>query len=140
MRGRDAPLDTDAPTPNASRNPMTYDAIPELSLATSDARRAIPMGSRVHCKKQATGRSLTQRVRTALKLGEALDDCLLQALDMAVANGDAEAAELIAAECMALVELRRGMLERNGSLAQACTTTRRQPSPGKERFNHEERQ
>lgn len=126
MRGYVVPPATDAPIPIASRNLMTYDAIPDLSLETSDDRHAISFGTRLH-RKRAMEQSLTQQVRRVLEIG-ALDDCLLQALDMAVANGDAKAAEIIAAECMALVELRRGLRE-SGCVVEPVRTARRHDRP-----------
>lgn len=38
--------------------------------------------------------------------GDKIDECLLEAMDLARANGDSRAAEAVAMECMALVELR----------------------------------
>ena len=35
-----------------------------------------------------------------------MDECLLEAMELARANGDSRAAEIVAMECMALVELR----------------------------------
>ncbi|HEY9111428.1 MAG TPA: hypothetical protein VIM92_06610 [Rhodanobacteraceae bacterium] len=56
-----------------------------------------------------------REIEKALRAGESpadqhaadmMDECLLEAMELARANGDSRAAEIVAMECMALVELR----------------------------------
>jgi hypothetical protein len=48
-----------------------------------------------------------------------VDECLLEAMELARANGDSRAAEIVAMECMALVEM-RCMRIQQGSIGQAA--------------------
>lgn len=48
-----------------------------------------------------------------------VDECLLEAMELARANGDSRAAETVAMECMALVEM-RCMRIQQGSIGQAA--------------------
>lgn len=70
----------------------------EAELASS-----IERALHLECKLRAAADSAEhdQGHSTALRLGE----CLLSAIDMARANGDVSAAEAVAQECLALVEL-----------------------------------
>jgi hypothetical protein len=49
-----------------------------------------------------------------------MDECLLEAMELARANGDSRAAEIVAKECMALVEL-RCMRIRQGHMRRSAT-------------------
>jgi len=54
------------------------------------------------------------------RAADMLDECLLEAMELARANGDSRAAETVAMECMALVEMRCMRIQR-GSIGRQAT-------------------
>ena len=56
------------------------------------------------------------------RAADMVDECLLEAMELARANGDARAAETVAMECMALVEMRCTRIQQ-GSVGQEAFVT-----------------
>jgi hypothetical protein len=85
----------------------------EAELASSVAR-ALQLERAIRAENDAAAHPRGDR--DAMQLGE----CLLSAMDLARANGDASAAEAVAQECLALVEMHCRTLLDEPSHGPAC--------------------
>lgn len=126
------PSRTDAPQADAARPPRELaGALAAERLRVKHIRKALACtrDARLRQRWQADVAESVERMQRLERLLRAemrdaevagsFDDCLLEAMELARANGDSRAAETVAVECLALVELHCQRIRR-GEIALAA--------------------